>query len=713
MIPSKRDLWHELMPLFALAVLTILVGVMYAPVFRGEPCGDDNTHHLTEIALIADSVSHGDFDWWNPAGNAGFPTGYYYQLLPAMIPGLFAAAFGDPLFWFQLAIFLSLVLVPASVYRGLRVMGAEPWAAFGGALVSPFLLSGTKWGGGAEGIFWVGLYTQGVALAAYPLALGHGWRWIHEGRGAAPAVFWGLFVGLSHPMAGVCLGGALFVATPVALIKRWERGFPLARLGALGVLMLIGSASCWLQILIDYEAFGGFPHRLADEAGPGFSLLREWLVYGFLFDHDRDPQPIVTWLLFPSFVITAVMLAYGRGRYLAALWVSALTFVFILGVGRKLRTGSDDLFPAVRVLGALQLTVAMMTGAACLAGAAAAIRALSRIPYGYLGQGAIGMVLGLTAIMIIAPAEHQHHARVRIPADYPRIHRDELDTLMAAMRTATPGRVQQRAVNTATADGVENHWFISLPFVYVGRGSMSTYGGAALQSSPNFFYLHANPEPWRAAWIYDAPLVLTNHERGPDIGGELLASTEHFELRELPSPGLISGVQVMGELPAGRDRARKVVLEWQRSPQPMNLQVLAHAGHGIAGPPPDGDVLDIRRGPSTISARLIARAPTTYLVRESWHPRWTATLDGRPARIRRVTPDFMAIDVPAGEHHLHLSFERPGWQWALWLLLPLAALLGWRSERWIGARRNDPAPLPRARATAGSRPAAPPAASPG
>jgi hypothetical protein len=224
--------------------------------------------------------------------------------------------------------------------------------------------------------------------------------------------------------------------------------------------------------------------------------------------------------------------------------------------------------------------------------------------------------------------------------------------------------------------------------VYAGRGSLSTFGGAALQSSPNFYYLHETPEPWRSAWIYDAPLVLTNHERGPKIGGELLASTEHFELRELPSPGLVSAVQVMGELPPGRKPARKAVLTWQASPQPMNNQVLAHAGYGIAGPPPDGDVVSYRRGPSTISAKVMVRSTTTFLIRESWHPRWTATIDGKPAHIRRVTPDMMALDVGRGEHTLALSFERPGWQWALWLLVPIAALLGWLSERWIGARRR-------------------------
>lgn len=703
-----RNPWLDAAPLFALAAVTAILCVMYAPVFRGEPCGDDNTHHFTEIALIADSVSHGDWDWWNPAGNAGFPTGYYYQLLPAAIPGILAGIFGNPLLWFQIAIFLSMVLVPSTTYRGLRVMGADPWPAFGGALVAPFLLSGIKWGGGAEGIFWVGLYTQGVALLAYPLALGHGWRWISEGKRGGGAVFWGLFVGLSHPMAGVTLGAGLFIMTPVALVKGWDRGTPLARLVVLGALMLVGSASTWLQILIDYEAFGGFPHRLPDEAGPGFRLLREWIVYGTMFDENRDVQPIVSWLLMPSFVITAVMTALGRPRYLAALWASALLFVFILGIGRHLRTGDDDLFPAVRVLGPLQLTVAMMTGAAVVAGAQAAIRWLDRFREGWVGQGAIAWVLGITAIIVVAPAARLHEDRVKIPADYERIHRNELDPLMAAMRKATPGRIQQWGKTTATAPGVENHWFISLPFVYAGRGSLSTFGGAALQSSPNFFYLHATPEPWRSAWIYDAPLVLTNHERGPKIGGELLASTEHFELRELPSPGLVSAVQVVGELPAGRTRARKAVLEWQKSAQPMNNQVLAHAGYGIAGPPPDGDVLSFRRGASTITARVAVRSPTTFLIRESWHPRWTATIDGKAARIRRVSPDMIALDVAPGEHTLGVSFERPHWQWALWLLWPLCALLGWLAERWIGARRRRGARLPVA--TVVSPAARPPAA---
>ena len=79
-------------------------------------------------------------------------------------------------------------------------------------------------------------------------------------------------------------------------------------------------------------------------------------------------------------------------------------------------------------------------------------------------------------------------------------------------------------------------------------------------------------------------------------------------------------------------------------------------------------------------------------MRESWHPRWHAYLDDAEVPVRRVTPDFPAIDVPPGKHTLAMRFERPWWMHAAWLAWPVAALLGWllaknqryqRSEDWL------------------------------
>ncbi|HUS32377.1 MAG TPA: hypothetical protein VMZ53_27945, partial [Kofleriaceae bacterium] len=76
-------------------------------------------------------------------------------------------------------------------------------------------------------------------------------------------------------------------------------------------------------------------------------------------------------------------------------------------------------------------------------------------------------------------------------------------------------------------------------------------------------------------------------------------------------------------------------------------------------------------------AEIEAEKPTTFTVRESWHPRWHAYLDGNEVPVRRVTPDFPAIDVPPGKHVLEMRFERPWWMLASWLAWPLISLGAW------------------------------------
>lgn len=690
--PSLERRLLGALPLLGLAIATGIVAAMYARVFAGEPCGDDNTFHYAEVVRIADAVRAGDWDWWNPSTNAGFATGYYYQAIPAAVPGLLGAVFGHVLFWFQLGVFLPLVLVPAAGYRALRVLEADPWAALGGGVAIAFTVSNSKWGHGADGVFSVGLYTQAWALAAFPLAFAHGARWIVRRDHLGAAIGWGAFVGMTHPVAGVALGAALapvaFTAAVAEILTRrgvspypaapivrhrhpaYDVFAPIGRLHILGALLLVASTASWLPTLVDYAGFGGFPHRLPDEAGPGFAKLGTWIAGGRFLDWHR--RAILTALLVPAL---AIAIADPRARHLRMLWSSAIPLAFIVGVGRSLPRGEDDLFPAVRFMGALQIVLAMAAGAALLRGATLLVRLLDRERWGWIGQAAIGFALGVVAIGVIAPAVSYQKGRTRVSWDYDGVHRGELDELVPHLRAARPGRLQNR--------GVENHWGMMLPYVLADRPTLVAYGGAALQSSPNFVYLWSTPDPQRAAWIYDAPLVLLEKSRAAQIGGTLLHETASFQLRELPSPGLVGPVQVVGTLPPGRKAERAEALRWQASAQPMQNQVLAHAGSGGAGPVPDGDARHIVRGDSRIAAQLDARAPTTFAIRESWHPRWRATLDGRPVAIRRITPDMMAVDAPVGVHALVLTFERPWWAWATWLLAPLAVALG----AWLARRR--------------------------
>jgi hypothetical protein len=61
-------------------------------------------------------------------------------------------------------------------------------------------------------------------------------------------------------------------------------------------------------------------------------------------------------------------------------------------------------------------------------------------------------------------------------------------------------------------------------------------------------------------------------------------------------------------------------------------------------------------------------------------------VDGVAVKARRVTPDFVAVDVAPGEHVIDFRFDRPWWVWATWLPMLIAPLLGWAiGRRYRGA----------------------------
>jgi len=356
----EPDLWDraaawvmERGALHGLALITLVMILVYAHIFAGEVAGDDLTFHMAESARIADCLRAGDFDLWNPSGNAGFASAYYYQVVPQLMSAIPAAVFGHHVFFFQLSVFLPLVLAPAAAYRGMRLLGATPWQATIAALAVGLTNGESRWGTGNAGTFQVGLYTQTWALAAFPLALGHAVRWATEARGLAPAIAWGAFVSLCHPFAGAALGVALLAgwaaqlvlaavdeglralsdampdrpqrnlmtAAITALGERWRNPPPrpwlgeLIRLAVYAVGLVLASLSFLLPLLVDYAGFGGFPHRVSDEVGPGFGTLATWYVHGGILDFQRPV--VLTWTL-------PLVALFARTRYLRWLWAPAV-----------------------------------------------------------------------------------------------------------------------------------------------------------------------------------------------------------------------------------------------------------------------------------------------------------------------------------------------------------------------------------------------------
>lgn len=689
---------------WALAAATLLVALTYRGVFRGELGGDDLGFHLAEMSRIADCLRDFDFDLWNPSANAGFASGYYYQVIPQLVPAAFAALTGtEVLFWLQLGVFVPLVLVPLAGYRALRVLGMAAWPAVAGGTAIAFCISSSKWGHGADGTFSVGLYTQTWAFAAFPLALAYGVAWLDRGAHLGRAVGWGLFVGACHPIAGVAIGLALALGAlvrwlthvvpwpRVATVERWLPWLAspaseppraprmLGRLSALGALLLVGSMSAWITTVVDYEAFGGFPKRVPGEAGPGLGGLWDWLSDGVLIDAAR---PMVLTALLP------VVLVLARGGGLVWMWSAALAYATLLSIGPHLVT-QDDLLPAVRFLGPLQIVLAMAIGAGAVTAGAAAWRAADRWRWPLAIRTLLASIAVATTLLALIPGVRAQYGRVHTGADLAWVHYDEIHEIARFLAAqGGTGRKQGRA-------GTENQWANLMPYTYGRTPALLQMGGAGLQSSPNYLFLWEESDAERLAWIFDAPYITFSRDKGDTLPkGETLLELDTLAVRRLPSPGLVSPITLGEVLPAGRFPARAEASKWVKSAAALGDEHRPYAA--TPGPlplPADGRVAGRTlsswrqaspRDEPDLVADVEVTAPTTFVFRESWHPRWRAFVDGAEVPIRRVTPDFPAIDVPAGATRLALRFDRPWWAWASWLLAPLTIAAG----AWICRPRD-------------------------
>ncbi len=93
--------------------------------------------------------------------------------------------------------------------------------------------------------------------------------------------------------------------------------------------------------------------------------------------------------------------------------------------------------------------------------------------------------------------------------------------------------------------------------------------------------------------------------------------------------------------------------------------VLLAEGEPIQGG--SGSAALISRSPEHIQIAVQATTPATLVWAESWYPGWQATLDGEAVTIQRADLLLQAVQVPAGDHTLELTFQPQTLLWGLFL----------------------------------------------
>jgi len=188
------------------------------------------------------------------------------------------------------------------------------------------------------------------------------------------------FAPLGFTVPGAALAGtAALVVLGIALVAGFHRSDAmwthpsvvqingeLHRLAIIGIALMITTAPVLLPLAIDGSGFGGFPHRVGDEVGPGFGGLWTWAHKGLILDFagkDGGTRlPILTYAV-PIVLGWTIWRPSQAARWL---WPPAILYALWLGIGPHAGKVGDDLLPAVRALGAMQTVIGLGIGAAAV-----------------------------------------------------------------------------------------------------------------------------------------------------------------------------------------------------------------------------------------------------------------------------------------------------------------------------------------------------------
>ena len=643
---------------------------------------NDLSFHIAASQRLAHSLTTGDsfLDPWMSQWALGYPLWHFYQPLPHMVAGLWltiTSHFASAPASFAVLYYLLMVALPASTYLGARLFGLEPIAA---GFASILIISVSEVGdlsryGLSYGAYvrrGSGLYTQLMSYNLLMPALGFANYSLNTGNRRILAACLVAATALSH----VVFGYAAIVSVAImALVgPRGDRSRRVVRAASILVPALILVAWFVVPMLLA----GGEANRCRwDDVWKfdswGAKNILSTLLSGRFFDEGR--LPVMTAALAVSSMLALYRWKKPMPRRLLVLTVVWLAIFF----GRTtwgyfmLALGLPRTFHVSRFESVFELFAVLLTAWAL----AKIIAAASRI--GYAGKLLTAITLGAMALVIFTE-------RVRF-LQLSNYWGDEslaaiasegasLDASLADIRTILserPGRVWTGPTGMWAANfhiaKTQPYSFLSLAgfdelsFLYHSLSWSSDVTAEIDERDPyqaQLFAMRAVLAP------VTQPMPFYFKRRG--VHGKLAV----YEASHEGYFGLVDiGARYDGPLTTVLNRDWK----WMSNPAVRAGAVVALGGD-ISGvpewkmyqalPPLDpkysslrGEVVSESKQGETYSARLAVLRPCYALLKITYFPGQQATVDGKPAPIFRVYPNFCAIPVGPGEHQIEVRY-RPG-----------------------------------------------------
>jgi len=682
---------------------------------------NDDVYHLGLIQAMNAAWETGGhpLDTWIGHWGQGFPVLRYYQHLPHFAVVLVYRLLGGavPLHTlFDAFTLLLLALLPLTFYVGCRRLGASPLTAACVALCTPLLGADPSQrhflGFQAQSFLWSGggLFTQLAAMVLFPLALGSVSRAALEGRRYAPAIAWLGATWLSHLVLGyiACLLGLVILLRPEAAGHRRRI---MLRLGAIYAGVAVVAAYLLLPTLLEGQWLARSvwePPEYWDSYGAARVIGA--LVTGGVLDGHRLPVLTILAGLGAALAATAWLKRRNdaeTGFAVAALCMCALGLM--LYFGRPTWGRTLDLLPFSGNLPFHRFICAVQFGGLLLAGFALS-RLAGLIAASWHDQRRVAAAV-LVAAVILGPAV--------------------VATAAMAARNAT-WRAEAAEANAAARAPLDRALadFRALDATVPGRG----YAGASWDWGRDFRVGGAHVyHRWTAHGLPAIGYLYHTMSRMSDLEPSFdPARRDHFELfnvryliadreQRLPpfatrtssAPGWVAGlvdtegyfgiVESAAFFPAAgvsADRLRElnrafiasdwhaarryIRIGWRKGDQAADGEraLTAERPLTIGRPPariaPRGTVLSSSGGGDAYQARVRLVDPGIVLFRMTYHPHWRAELNGAAVETMMLSPGYVGIQAPPGEHTVAMTYHPPQWtrvlSWAGLVFLCLVAM---------------------------------------
>jgi hypothetical protein len=722
---QSRLLWVTPWLLVACACLFNLVAY-HSELTIDAPHVNDHILHSALITEMNQAWEAGENprDAWIPFWGQGFPVLRYYQHLPHYLVVVahhlsFKTIPLDTLFRF--ANLLLLTVFPLSVYAGSRWLGLSRFSAACVAILAPFIDADPQQrhylGLQARNYIWMGggLFPQLAAMVLFPLALGRLRVTINSGRGYALSLALLLALWLSHLLFGyiACLLGVLFLL-PYALPGL--RGRAIARLLILYGLTALAASYILLPTLLEsqllsksvwepsvyWDSYGAmqvmrdlFTGLLLD--GRHFPAISLLCLAGALLAAWRirsDHKGAGTEVLLLAFFTVSVLLFFGRPFW--GSWLSLLPF--------------SEKLPWHRMIIAVQFSGLFLAGYGLCGWWKLALRyggpRLALVPL-------IGSVLlfypGVTAVW--HSAMDNQELRARSLDDY-RVNGPFLEQQMTVWQEQNRSHPGRGYAGTSWDWGkdyklsdvpIYGYWArFGIPAISYMMHSMGLNSDLEVSFDPsrrdhydlfNVRYLMAYDASYLPGFAGDRTQLPGIHAATVDTPGyfDLVQSDAFFSLANSDQAGLYALNQEY-LASAHHKHKRHFRVGWQGGDQAEGDEQEISAGQSLdqlnwASQGPPGAVLFSTEQDGRYSARISTQEAAYALFRMTFHSNWRASVDGRPVATVMLSPSYIGIPLPAGEHLVELRYRSPWWTaglfWFGLLLIPLTYAL---EKSGVGAR---------------------------